>query len=93
MDWQSPPPNFRFVLFERINPAKNEFRFYYLAWTRTLFDEGAVVRLYGRRGGHQRLITPQPFSSLEEAWPLIREIIKTRLRHDYQVVQPEEYAV
>jgi predicted DNA-binding WGR domain protein len=91
MDWQSPPPNFRFVLFERINPAKNELRFYYIAWTRTLFDDGAVVRMYGRIGSSQHLISPQPFTSLEEAWPLIRTIIQTRLRHNYRVVQPEEY--
>lgn len=32
MDWRSPPPGFRFILFERVNQAENELRFYYLGW-------------------------------------------------------------
>jgi predicted DNA-binding WGR domain protein len=91
MDWEIPPPDFRFILFDRVDPAKNECRFYYLAWSRTLLDQGAVVRLYGRKGRSQHMISPQRFSSLEEAWPLIRTIIKTRLRHGYQIVEPTDY--
>ncbi len=91
MDWEQPLPDFRYVLFERVDPAKNEARFYYLGRQPTLLDTGAVVRLYGRKNGFQKIITPQPFASLKAAWPLIRSIIKTRLRHDYRVVEPEEY--
>lgn len=91
MDWLSPPTDFQFILFERRNRAENVARFYYLGWQPSLIDAGAVVRLYGRKGGHQRLLNPQPFTSLEEAWPLIRATIKTRLRHGYHVVQPERY--
>jgi predicted DNA-binding WGR domain protein len=89
--WETPPVDFRFILFERVNPAKNEHRYYYLGWQPTLVDQGAVVRLFGRKGDTQRMISPQPFTSLEEAWPLIRTIIRTRLNHGYRVVQPPTY--
>jgi predicted DNA-binding WGR domain protein len=89
--WDTPPTDFRFLLFERVNPEKNESRFYYLGWQPTLLDEGAVVRLFGRKNGAQRMLTPQPYASLEEAWPLLRAIIKTRLRHGYKIIQPPGY--
>jgi hypothetical protein len=90
-NWETPPANFSFILFERVRPEQNECCFYYLAYLPTLLDERAVIRLYGRKGSAQRLITPQPFGSLQAAWPLLREIIKTRLRHGYRIVQPEAY--
>ncbi len=91
MDWTTPPEDFCFVLFERIDRAENMARYYLLAWQPTLFDKGAVIRIYGRKSGFQRVLMPQPFASLDEAWPLIRSIIKTRLRHGYQVAQPTSY--
>jgi predicted DNA-binding WGR domain protein len=92
-NWDAPPTDFSFILFERVRPEHNERRYYYLAYQPTLFDDGAVIRLYGRKGVSQRLITPQPFGSLQAAWPLLREIIKTRLRHGYRIVQPEPAAI
>ena len=91
MNWETPPAGFRYILFERVNRERNEERYYYLAWQSTLIHANAVVRLYGRKGETQRLVTPQPFNSLAEAWPLIRAIIKTRLRHGYRVIEPQEY--
>ena len=91
--WETPPADFRFILFERVNPAKNEHRYYYLGWQPTLVEKGAVVRLFGRKGGPQRMIAPQPFGSLEEAWPLIRSVIKTRLTHGYRIIQPNAFAI
>ena len=91
MDWETPPENFCFVLFERVDPAENMARYYFVGWLPTLFDAGAVVRMYGRKEGAQQIMCPQPFDSLDAAWPLIRSIIKTRLRHKYRVVGPEEY--
>jgi predicted DNA-binding WGR domain protein len=87
MDWESPPQNFRFVLFDRTDRSKNAHRFYWVGWQPTLFDERAVVRIYGRKGETQRTVTT-PFDSLEQAWPLIRSVIKARLRHGYQIVAP-----
>lgn len=84
--WANPPPNFQYVLFARVDAARNEERFYYLAWMETLIDAGAVVRLYGRRGGQQRLLIT-PFPSLPAAWPKIRRLIRTRLQHGYRMVK------
>ncbi len=89
MVWDTPPAGFQFVLLERVNIERNEKRFYYLAWLPTLFGM-AVVRVYGRRGRWQRVMT-RPFDTLEAAWPTIRKHIKTRLRNGYRVVQPDEY--
>jgi predicted DNA-binding WGR domain protein len=91
MDWENPPPDFCFVLFELTNREKNKQRFYYLAWGPTLLDARAVVRIWGRIGGQQKHLSPQPFASLEEAWPLLRSIIKARLRHGYAIVMPERF--
>ncbi len=87
-DWESPPADFSFVLLDRTEPAKNAQRFYLVGWLPTLFDEGAVVRLYGRKGTTQRA-RATPFPSIIEAWPLIRSVIKTRLRHGYQVIMTD----
>lgn len=87
--WSNPPPDFQFVLFERINPAKNENRFYYLIWQRDLLGEWVVVRVYGRRDGQQQ-VRVTPFPSLVEAWPAIRAHIRTRLRHGYRIVHTDE---
>ena len=85
--WAAPPQDFRYLLFERVNPARGEDKFYYLAWQRTLFGESAVVRVYGRKGGGQRMLI-SPFSSLTEAWPTVRRHIRTRLRHGYRLLSP-----
>ena len=89
MDVNTPWPGFTYLLFERVNPARNEARFYYVAWQPTLLDEGAVARIYGRKAGHQHVLAPVPFSSLEEAWPLIRATVRRRLKHRYRLTLPD----
>lgn len=89
--WEKPPPDFCYILFERVDVEENAARFYYLAFLPTLLHPRAVVRMYGRKGETQHLITPQPFESIDEAWPLMRSIIKARLRHGYRVVLPVTY--
>ena len=91
MDWDQPPPDFHYVMFERIEPARNIARYYVIAWLPTLFDTGAVVRIYGRKEASKHIMSPQPFPSLRDAWPMIRAIVKTRLRHGYEVVRPKIY--
>ncbi len=88
-NWDTPPEDFRYILFERVDRAENMARYYLLGWQPTLFDQGAVIRVYGRKNGFQRVLIPQPFDSLDEAWPFLRSIIKTRLRHNYRIVQSE----
>lgn len=88
-DWSQPPPDFAFVLFERVQAADNIRRFYYLAYGLTT-DGPAVIRTWGRKGQSQRS-TWQPYPTLAEAWPEIRQHIRRRLRHGYRVVLPFEY--
>jgi len=89
--WETPCADFTYLLFERVEPAENANRYYYLGWMPTLLHSNAVVRFFGRKGETQRMIQPQPFDTLDEAWPLIRSIIRARLRHGYRIVQPREY--
>jgi predicted DNA-binding WGR domain protein len=83
----TPPAAFEYILFERVNPERNESRYYYLSLQPTLFDSLAVIRVYGRKGQSQREVTPTPVSDLADAWPLIRRVIRTRLRHGYKIQQ------
>jgi len=92
IDINSLQPGFKYLLFERVNREKNEFRYYYLSWQPSLFDRGAVVRTYGRLTGQSRTLAPVPFPTLDDAWPLIRATIRARLRNGYTVVEPEEIA-
>ncbi len=78
---------FTYVRLERIDAEKNEYRYYSLSWEPTLIDKGAVVRRYGRLNGQTHVLAPEPFLSLEEAWPYIRSIMRRRLRNGYRIVQ------
>jgi predicted DNA-binding WGR domain protein len=93
MDIDRLQPGFTYLLLERVNPAKQENRFYYLAWQPSLFADGAVVRSYGRKDGQRRTLRPLPYASLTEAWPLMRALIRRRLRHGYTIVEPKEQAL
>lgn len=84
-EWHEPPANFGLVLFDRTDLAVNARRFYQVSWEPTLLDDGAVVRIYGRKGRWKR-VAVTPFPSLETAWPFIRAVIRTRLRHGYRIV-------
>jgi len=83
---RNAPASFCYALFERVNPARNEARFYYVSWQATLFDDGAVVRLWGRKGETQSELAT-PFPSLAEAWPMLRRLLRSRLRRGYRVVE------
>jgi predicted DNA-binding WGR domain protein len=73
------------MLLHRINPQQNEFRFYLLIVGPSLLDPYAVLRLWGRLGGHQRgMVTP--CASSEEAQKLARRLARRRLRRGYTVV-------
>jgi len=89
MDLDALRSGFTYIRFERIDAEKNEYRYYSLSWEPTLFDEGAVVRRYGRLNGQAHVLAPESFPSLEEAWPHIRSIMRRRLRNGYRIVQVE----
>lgn len=93
MDWQEPPQepsdDYFFILFDRTEPAENAYRYYYLGWQPTLLDAaGAVVCLWGRKGESQRTRIV-PYSSLADAWPFMRAIIRRRLRNEYRIVSTD----
>ena len=89
-NWDTPPPDFKYVLFERVEREANVNRFYYIGYLHTLIGP-AVVRLWGRKGGHQHSVAPARFDSLEDAWPTVRKHIKSRLRKGYRVVEPDRF--
>jgi predicted DNA-binding WGR domain protein len=77
------------ALFHRVNLEKNEQRYYYLEVGPSLLDEHAVLRVWGRIGGHQRgMVTP--CASDEEAQTLAWRLVRVRLRHGYRVVYPAD---
>jgi len=84
--WSNPPPDFDYVLFDRTDPTQNVRRFYLVGWLPTLFDDGAVVLVWGRKGSSQR-VRVLLFGSLEEAWPAVRAVIRARLRHGYRITR------
>ena len=71
---------------ERINPEKNERRFYVIYFVHTLLGP-AVMRVHGRKGAWARVLPPVFFSSLEEATPYIERLVRTKVQHGYQVVE------
>ena len=76
------------VLLHRIRPERDEKRFYFIAIGPALFDPLAVIRVWGRIGGHQRgMVTP--CASPAEAQALATRLVRLRLRRGYQVVQGE----
>lgn len=84
--WRAAPAHFSHALFDRTDRAANAYRYYRISWEPTLFDAGAVVRTYGRKGRRKR-VAITPFPSLADAWPFIRATIRTRLRHRYTLVE------
>lgn len=86
LDIDSLRPHFRSVYLTRIDPDTNARRWYYIGWQETLFGK-AVVRAYGRQGSdRRRVLAPVAFDCLDDAWPLIRKTLHTRLRHGYVIV-------
>jgi predicted DNA-binding WGR domain protein len=75
------------MLFHKINPEKNERRFYYLEVGSSLVDEHAVLRVWGRIGGQQRSLAT-PCASAEAAQTLARRLVRRRLQRGYRVVAP-----
>jgi predicted DNA-binding WGR domain protein len=74
------------VRFESREPEKNGDRYYDHLWQPTLSSEGALVRVWGRRGRSEtmRVTTcPDRDCALQD----VRQMVRTRLRHGYQVTE------
>ena len=76
------------TLLHRVNPDKNEYRFYLVQVGASTIAPHAVLRLWGRIGGAQRGMVI-PCDSPESAQALADKLIRLRLRHGYQIVSPE----
>jgi hypothetical protein len=46
--------------------------------------------MYGRKDGQRRTLAPLPYSSLAEVWPMVRALLRQRLRHGYKMIDPKE---
>jgi predicted DNA-binding WGR domain protein len=79
------------ILLHRINPERNEARFYLIQIGASILDQHAVLRIWGRIGGAQRAMVT-PCDSPESAQALADKLIRLRLRHGYQIasVPPEQ---
>lgn len=72
-------------LLHRIDPEKNERRFYLVTAGPGLLDPYAVVRFWGRIGGQQRqLLTP--CDSAEQAQNLAERLVRRKLKRGYSLV-------
>ena len=73
-----------YVRFESRDPNENRDRYYDLLWQPTLFGEGALVRVWGRRGQSATTkVTTYPDRGC--AQDDVRQLVRMRLRHGYQV--------
>lgn len=75
-----------FVRFQSTDPEQNRLRFYDLRWQPTLFGEGALVRVWGRQG-QPGTVRATNYPDREQAQHDIRQLVRRRLHHGYQVVE------
>ena len=73
-----------FVRLESRDPEANRDRYYDLLWQPTLFGEGALVRVWGRRG-HSATTRVRVFADRVCAQKDVRRLVRLRLRHGYRV--------
>ena len=73
-----------YVRFESRDPEANRDRYYDLLWQPTLFGEGALVRVWGRRGQSARSRV-RTYPDRTCAQRDVRQLVRLRLRHGYQV--------
>ncbi|MCL4299496.1 MAG: WGR domain-containing protein [Anaerolineae bacterium] len=71
------------MLLHRINPEKNEARFYLVIVAPTLLDSIAVWRVWGRIGGAQRSKI-DPCGSAAEAEKLAEALIRRKIKRGYK---------
>lgn len=74
-----------YVRFASTDPEKNRLRFYDLCWQPTLFGEDALVRVWGRQG-QPGTVRATVYPDRDRAQQDIRQLVRRRLAHGYQVV-------
>ena len=73
-----------YVRFASRDPHTNRDRYYDLLWQPTLFGEGALVRVWGRRG-QSATTRVRTYPDRAGAQREVRQLVRTRLRHGYRV--------
>lgn len=74
------------ALLHRVNPEENEARFYFVSVGPALFDPYAVIRMWGRIGGYQRILIT-PCQTPLEARKLATKLVQRRLKRGYRLIQ------
>ncbi|MBE7473184.1 MAG: hypothetical protein DPW09_24830 [Anaerolineae bacterium] len=82
----APAVRERLMLLHRVNPARNEARFYLVEAGPSLLDPFAVVRVWGRIGGAQQHKI-NPCASAAEAEQLAERLIRRKIKRGYQPVE------
>ena len=76
------------ILLHRIDPERNEKRFYWIQIGPSLLEPYVVLRIWGRIGGQQRgRVTP--CASAAEAGRVAARLVRHRLRRGYRPVTAE----
>ena len=73
-----------YIRFESADPSRNRQRFYDLLWQPTLWGEGALVRVWGRRG-RPGVARATVYADRRQAQPQVVQLVRRRLAHGYQV--------
>ena len=69
--------------FVKVNPTKNERRWYVISWGPTLFDTWAVVRTWGRLGGNWSQCRVEEFATEHEVVAEVKVQIERRMKRGY----------
>ncbi|MCB0164260.1 MAG: WGR domain-containing protein [Anaerolineae bacterium] len=73
-------------MLHRVNPEENEARFYFVSVGPALFDPYALIRMWGRIGGYQRMLIT-PCQTPLEARKLATKLVQRRLSRGYELIQ------
>ena len=79
------PPFERELRLVSVDPSRNRARFYILQWHPTLWEDLALVRIWGRIGsrGQAKVLLHAPTPQVDA---VIERLVRRRLQHGYQVV-------
>ena len=67
----------------RINPARNEQRYYVLCVAPTLLGEHCIIRIHGRLGRYQRTLPPLIYPDAATAQRFVTRLLQRRLKRGY----------
>ncbi len=82
------PPFTSYVHLVSIDPAENRYRFYRLQWHPTLWDDVALICVWGRIGTLGQ-VQVQHTARTPEAEGVAARILRLRLRHGYQLADSQ----